>query len=175
MAKPRKVIITCAVTGAIHTPSMSPHLPVTPAEIAEAAIGAAEAGAAIVHLHARDPENGKPVHTPEDFEPFLKVIKQSSNVVVTTTSGRCWPPGRTRCAWPQWPPAWAGMSAWGWKIRCGSARGTVRISVCGRAVEHYAAMALMKRSPKRTANCALAMDHSRGGIFHSFSDRFKIR
>ena len=53
--------------------------------------------------------------------------------------------------------------------------GTVRISVCGRAVEHYAAMALMKRSPKMTANCALAMDHSRGGIFHSFSDRFKIR
>ena len=56
-----------------------------------------------------------------------------------------------------------------------SARGTVRISVCGRAVEHYAAMALMKRSPKMTANWALAMDHSRGGIFHSFSDRFKIR
>ena len=56
MAKPRKVIITCAVTGAIHTPSMSPHLPVTPEEIADAAIGAAEAGAAIVHLHARDPE-----------------------------------------------------------------------------------------------------------------------
>ncbi len=55
------------------------------------------------------------------------------------------------------------------------ADGTVRISVCGRAVEHYAAMALMKRSPKMTANWALAMDHSRGGIFHSFSDRFKIR
>ena len=53
--------------------------------------------------------------------------------------------------------------------------GTVRISVCGRAVEHYAAMALMKRSPKITANWALAMVHSRGGIFHSFSDRFKIR
>ena len=53
--------------------------------------------------------------------------------------------------------------------------GPVRISVCGRAVEHYAAMALMKRSPKMTANWALAMDHSRGGIFHSFSDRFKIR
>ncbi|GAA0314781.1 hypothetical protein GCM10009087_26510 [Sphingomonas oligophenolica] len=53
--------------------------------------------------------------------------------------------------------------------------GTVRISVCGRTVEHYAAMALMKRSPKMTANWALAMDHSRGGIFHSFSDRFKIR
>lgn len=83
----RKVIISCAVTGSIHTPSMSPYLPVTPAEIAESALGAAEAGAAIVHLHARDPENGKPVHTPEDFEPFLKVIKQSSNVVVNLTTG----------------------------------------------------------------------------------------
>ncbi len=59
-----KVIITCAVTGAIHTPSMSPHLPVTPEEIAAAAVGAAEAGAAIVHLHARDPETGKPDQTP---------------------------------------------------------------------------------------------------------------
>ncbi len=56
-----------------------------------------------------------------------------------------------------------------------SRRGTVRISVCGRAVDHQAAMALMKRSPKITANCAFAMVHSRGGIFHSFSDRFKIR
>lgn len=86
MAK-KKVIISCAVTGSIHTPSMSPYLPVTAAEIAESALGAAEAGAAIVHLHARDPENGKPVHTPEDFEPFLKVIKQSSNVVVNLTTG----------------------------------------------------------------------------------------
>jgi uncharacterized protein (DUF849 family) len=66
-----KVIITCAVTGAIHTPSMSPHLPVTPEEIADAAIGAAEAGAAIVHLHARDPETGRPDQTPEAFAPFL--------------------------------------------------------------------------------------------------------
>jgi hypothetical protein len=56
-----------------------------------------------------------------------------------------------------------------------TSKGTVRNFVCGRAVEHYAAMALMKRSPKMTANWALAMDHSRGGIFHSFSDRFKIR
>lgn len=83
----RKVIISCAVTGSIHTPSMSPYLPVTPAEIAESALGAAEAGAAIVHLHARDPETGKPVHTPEDFKPFLDVIKQGSNVVVNLTTG----------------------------------------------------------------------------------------
>ena len=83
----QKVIISCAVTGSIHTPSMSPHLPVTPQEIAEAALGAAEAGAAIVHLHARDPEDGHPVHTPEDFEPFLRVIKQSSDVVVNLTTG----------------------------------------------------------------------------------------
>ena len=61
MAKPsRKVIITCAVTGSIHTPSMSPHLPITAQEIADAAIGAAEAGAAVVHLHARNPTDGKP-------------------------------------------------------------------------------------------------------------------
>jgi uncharacterized protein (DUF849 family) len=82
-----KVIISCAITGSIHTPSMSPYLPVTPTEIAESALGAAEAGAAIVHLHARDPQDGHPVHTPEDFTPFLGVIKQSSNVVVNITTG----------------------------------------------------------------------------------------
>jgi uncharacterized protein (DUF849 family) len=87
MAKPRKVIITCAVTGAIHTPSMSPHLPVTPQEIADAALGAAEAGAAVVHLHARDPKNGKPDQSPEAFTPFLKVIKQRSGVVINITTG----------------------------------------------------------------------------------------
>jgi uncharacterized protein (DUF849 family) len=88
-----KVIITCAVTGAIHTPSMSPHLPVTPEEIADAAIGAAEAGAAIVHLHARDPETGRPDQTPEAFKPFLQVIKQRSGCVVNITTGGA--PGMT--------------------------------------------------------------------------------
>jgi uncharacterized protein (DUF849 family) len=83
----RKVIITCAVTGAIHTPSMSPHLPVTAEEIADAAIGAAEAGAAIVHLHARDPEDGRPDQTPEAFAPFLRVIKQRSDCVLNLTTG----------------------------------------------------------------------------------------
>lgn len=83
----RKVIITCAVTGAIHTPSMSPHLPVTAQEIADAAIGAAEAGAAIVHLHARNPEDGRPDQTPEAFAPFLRVIKQRSDCVVNITTG----------------------------------------------------------------------------------------
>ena len=83
----RKVVITCAVTGAIHTPSMSPHLPVTAAEIAEAAIGAAEAGAAVVHLHARDPRDGRPDQTPEAFEPFLRVIRQRSDCVVNITTG----------------------------------------------------------------------------------------
>jgi uncharacterized protein (DUF849 family) len=82
-----KVIITCAVTGAIHTPSMSPHLPVTPDEIAEAAIGAAEAGAAIVHLHARDPKIGKPDQTPEAFARFLPRIKQASKAVINLTTG----------------------------------------------------------------------------------------
>jgi uncharacterized protein (DUF849 family) len=84
---PRKVIISCAITGSIHTPSMSPHLPVTAEEIAESALGAAEAGAAIVHLHARNPQDGRPDQSPEVFEPFLRVIKQSSNVVVNLTTG----------------------------------------------------------------------------------------
>lgn len=84
---PSKVIITCAVTGSIHTPSMSPHLPVTAEEIADAALGAAEAGAAIVHLHARNPVDGRPDQSPEAFEPFLRVIKQRSNVVVNLTTG----------------------------------------------------------------------------------------
>ena len=87
MATKRKVIITCAVTGSIHTPSMSPHLPVTGQEIADAAIGAAEAGAAIVHLHARNPQDGRPDQSPEAFEPFLKVIKQRSACVVNITTG----------------------------------------------------------------------------------------
>jgi uncharacterized protein (DUF849 family) len=90
MTKPkprRKVIITCAVTGAIHTPSMSMHLPVTPDEIATAAIAAAEAGAAILHLHARDPETGKPTQDPDVFAKFLPRIKQSTNAVINITTG----------------------------------------------------------------------------------------
>jgi len=87
MAKSRKVIITCAVTGAIHTPSMSPHLPVTPDEIAEAAIGAAEAGATVIHLHARDPEDGRPTQDPEVFRKFLPRIKQSTEAVINLTTG----------------------------------------------------------------------------------------
>ncbi len=83
----KKVIITCAVTGAIHTPSMSPHLPVTPEEIADAAIGAAEAGAAIVHLHARDPQTGRPDQSPEAFARFLPIVKQRTNAVVNLTTG----------------------------------------------------------------------------------------
>jgi uncharacterized protein (DUF849 family) len=75
------------VTGSIHTPSMSPHLPVTAQEVADAALGAAEAGAAIVHLHARNPQDGSPDQTPEAFEPFLRQIKQSSDVVVNLTTG----------------------------------------------------------------------------------------
>ncbi|MFN7276707.1 MAG: 3-keto-5-aminohexanoate cleavage protein, partial [Betaproteobacteria bacterium] len=87
MAQPRKVIITCAVTGAIHTPSMSPHLPVTPEEIAAAAIGAAQAGAAIVHLHARMPEDGLPTQDPDMFRRFLPAIKAASDVVINLTTG----------------------------------------------------------------------------------------
>ena len=87
MARARKVIITCAVTGSIHTPSMSPHLPITAEEIADAAIGAAEAGAAVVHLHARNPRDGRPDQSLEAFAPFLKVIKQKSDVVINITTG----------------------------------------------------------------------------------------
>jgi uncharacterized protein (DUF849 family) len=87
MAAPNKVVITCAVTGSIHTPTMSPHLPITSQEIADAAIGAVEAGAAIVHLHARDPKDGRPDQSPEAFAPFLKVIKQRSGAVVNITTG----------------------------------------------------------------------------------------
>jgi uncharacterized protein (DUF849 family) len=82
-----KVIITCAVTGSIHTPSMSPHLPVTADEIADAAVAAAEAGAAIVHLHARDPKDGRPDQSPQAFAPILRSIKQRSSCVMNITTG----------------------------------------------------------------------------------------
>src|SRR5438128_10628960 len=82
-----KVIITCAVTGSIHTPTMSPHLPITPDEIAQAAIAAAEAGAAIVHLHARDPKDGRPTQDPELFRQFARKIKAESDVVINFTTG----------------------------------------------------------------------------------------
>jgi len=88
MAKaPRKIVITCAVTGAIHTPTMSPYLPITADEIAQAAIGAHAAGAAIVHLHARDPKDGRPDQRPEAFAPFLAKIRKSCDVVVNITTG----------------------------------------------------------------------------------------
>ena len=87
MSQLDKVIITCAVTGAIHTPTMTQYLPITPDEIAESAIAAAEAGAAILHLHARDPETGKPDQSPEAFAGFLPRIKQATNAVVNITTG----------------------------------------------------------------------------------------
>ena len=82
-----KVIISCAVTGAIHTPSMSPYLPVTAEEIADSAVGAAEAGAAIIHLHARNPVDGRPDQNPALFKPFLEVIKQRTDAVINLTTG----------------------------------------------------------------------------------------
>ena len=87
MPAKRKVIITCAVTGAIHTPTMSPHLPITPDEITREALAAAEAGASILHLHARNPETGQPDQTPEAFARFLPRIKQGTNAVINITSG----------------------------------------------------------------------------------------
>src|SRR3546814_19250156 len=83
----RKVIISCAVTGSVHTPTMSPHLPVTPDQIATAAIDAAEAGAAVLHLRARDPETGQPTPDPDVFMQFLPRIKQSPDAVVNITTG----------------------------------------------------------------------------------------
>lgn len=88
MAAPQsKVIVTCAVTGGIHTPTMSPYLPITPAEIASEAIAAAEAGASIVHLHARKPDNGQPSQDPALFREFLPVIAERSDVVINLTTG----------------------------------------------------------------------------------------
>lgn len=84
---PRKVIITCAVTGAIHTPTMSEYLPITAKEITEAALGAAKAGASIVHLHAREHHNGKPSQEPALFKEFLPQIKTASDVVINLTTG----------------------------------------------------------------------------------------
>ncbi|MBZ9722747.1 3-keto-5-aminohexanoate cleavage protein [Mesorhizobium sp. CO1-1-11] len=84
---PRKVIITCAVTGSVHTPSMSPYLPVTPDQIAADAIAAAEAGASILHLHARDPKDGRPTADPEVFMEFLPRIKQATDAVINITTG----------------------------------------------------------------------------------------
>ncbi len=83
----KSVIITCAPTGGIHTPTMSEYLPITPAEIATASIEAAEAGASIIHLHARDPETGKPDPRPETFQQFLPVIKQSTDAVINISTG----------------------------------------------------------------------------------------
>jgi len=82
-----KVIITCAVTGGIHTPTMSPYLPITPNEIAESAIEAAKAGASILHLHARDPQTGRPRQDPELFMQFLPRIKQATDAVLNITTG----------------------------------------------------------------------------------------
>jgi uncharacterized protein (DUF849 family) len=82
-----KVIITCAVTGSVHTPSMSPHLPITPRQIADESVAAAEAGAAMIHLHARDPLTGAPDQTPQRFMEFLPEIKERTRAIVNITTG----------------------------------------------------------------------------------------
>ncbi len=87
MAKARKVVITCAVTGSIHTPTMSPHLPITPDQIAESALGAAEAGATVLHLHARDPNDGSPTPDGDVFHQFLPRIKAGTDAVINITTG----------------------------------------------------------------------------------------
>lgn len=84
---PKSVIITCAPTGGIHTPTMSPHLPITPDEIAQASLGASEAGASIIHLHARNPETGQPDPRPEVFQQFLPRIKDGTDAVINISTG----------------------------------------------------------------------------------------
>ncbi len=88
MKKAEKVIITCAVTGAVHMPCMTEHLPITPDQIVEAAVGAAEAGAAIIHLHARDPKTGKPTSDVDVYEQFLPRIKQQCDAIINITTGQ---------------------------------------------------------------------------------------
>lgn len=83
----RKVIITCAITGSIHTPTMSPHLPITPNQIADGAIGAANAGASILHLHARHPTDGSPTPDPDVFRQFLPKIKAETSAIINITTG----------------------------------------------------------------------------------------
>ena len=85
--RPQKVIVSCALTGSIHTPSMSPYLPITPAQIAREAIAAAKAGAAILHLHARNPEDGRPTPDPAVFMKFLPRIKEKTDAIVNITTG----------------------------------------------------------------------------------------
>ena len=87
MVAARKVIITCAVTGAIHTPTMSPYLPITPQQIADSAVEAAEAGAGILHLHARDPQTGCPTPDPAVFGDFLPQIKARTDAVINISTG----------------------------------------------------------------------------------------
>ncbi|WP_374379209.1 3-keto-5-aminohexanoate cleavage protein [Dongia sp.] len=86
-SKSRKVIITCAVTGSVHTPTMTPYLPITPDEIARESIAAAEAGASVIHLHARDPKDGRPTPNPDVFMQFLPRIKQNCDAVINITTG----------------------------------------------------------------------------------------
>jgi len=87
MMRADKVIITCAVTGSIHTPSMSAHLPITPAQIAAEAVAAAEAGAAMIHLHARNPADGRPDQSPALFQQFLPIIKSQCDAIINITTG----------------------------------------------------------------------------------------
>jgi uncharacterized protein (DUF849 family) len=88
MTSPRKIIITCAITGSAHTPTMSPYLPITPEQIADEAIAAAAAGAAIVHLHARDPQTGRPTSAPDVYAPAVEKIRRACDAVINiTTSG----------------------------------------------------------------------------------------
>ena len=87
MKRSKKVIITCAITGSVHTPTMSPHVPITPDDIVRDSVAAAEAGAAMIHLHARKPEDGRPTQDPKMYEQFLGRIKQQTGAILNITTG----------------------------------------------------------------------------------------
>jgi uncharacterized protein (DUF849 family) len=85
--KNRKIILSCAITGSVHTPTMSEYLPITPAQIVDSALEAAQAGAAILHLHARDPENGRPSADPAHFQQICPVLAERTDAVINITTG----------------------------------------------------------------------------------------
>ncbi len=113
----RKVIITAAVTGAAHTPTMSDYLPLTPKQIADDAVRAYEAGAAIVHVHARLPETGEPSPRLEIFREILTSIKSRCNVVICITTGGAGDEKERIAVVPEFKPELA-------TLNCGSMSGT---------------------------------------------------
>src|SRR3954447_23539127 len=93
MPMPGKVIITAAITGGVHVPSQSPFLPITPDQIVDECVRAHEAGAAVAHIHVREPENGRPIPSMALFRDVAERVKQRCDIVLCTTTGGA--PGMT--------------------------------------------------------------------------------